>query len=84
VCVFLCVHLDSTRQVEILMDVFHAVVGPGVGKTGGGNSFSLVAASGGFMVHANGGCDMCAVEGTEMPDVVLGSCDRALVFTRSS
>ena len=32
---------------------------------------------------ARGRCEMCAVEGVEMPGVILGDCSRGLVFTKS-
>jgi|EP01046_Picozoa_sp_COSAG06_P041217 hypothetical protein len=49
------------------------------------NAFTLVESSKGYVLHAAGSsCDMCAVEATEMPGVILGSCANALVFKKSS
>ena len=56
-----------------------------VGSGQSGNSFTLVEASGGVTLQANGCKDkMCAVEGTEMPDVILGPCSKALIFKKST
>eukprot|EP01052_Picozoa_sp_SAG31_P048499 SAG31_NODE_10176_length_1175_cov_0.932156_1_plen_88_part_00 len=47
------------------------------------NSFNLVPSSTGYTLHANSECDMCAIEATEMPGIVLGPCASALVFTKT-